>query len=70
MVVEKLKVSKPIITKFVEESKLKVVGANYELKSGIVRIIASFPRRTRSHEFVFALNPKANVLTSTKNSIR
>lgn len=40
MVVEKLKVSKPIIIKFVEEGKLKVVGANYELKSGIVRIVA------------------------------
>jgi carbonic anhydrase len=40
MVVDKLKVSKPIIAKFVEEGKLKVVGANYGLKSGIVRIIA------------------------------
>ena len=40
MVVEKLKASEPIIAKFVEEGKLKIVGANYELNSGIVKIVA------------------------------
>lgn len=39
MVVEKLKASRPIIAKFVENGQLKVVGANYELKSGTVRIL-------------------------------
>lgn len=39
MVVEKLKASRPIIAKFVEEGQSKVVGAKYELKSGIVRIL-------------------------------
>jgi carbonic anhydrase len=40
MGVEKLKDSRPIIAKLVEKGRLKVVGANYELKSGIVRILA------------------------------
>jgi carbonic anhydrase len=39
MVVEKLKASQPIIAKFVEKGQLKVSGAKYELKSGVVRIL-------------------------------
>jgi carbonic anhydrase len=39
MVVDKLKASEPVIAKFVEESKLKVVGAHYELNSGAVKIV-------------------------------
>ncbi len=39
MVVEKLKASQPIIAKFVQKGQLKVSGAKYELKSGVVRIL-------------------------------
>jgi carbonic anhydrase len=39
MVVGQLKASEPILAKFVKEGRLKVVGANYELDSGIVKIV-------------------------------
>jgi carbonic anhydrase len=40
MVVAQLKNSRPILVKFVKEGKLKIVGATYELDSGIVNFVA------------------------------
>ncbi len=40
MVVDRLKSSKPILAESVEAGRLKIVGARYDLESGVVEIIA------------------------------
>lgn len=40
MVVEKLKSSPPILSQLVEQGKLQIVGARYDLDSGVVSMIA------------------------------